>query len=48
MRSILEQSGDYRVGVILEEEDARDALEKAKEFVMQVKKVSDKIIKEKF
>jgi uncharacterized protein (UPF0332 family) len=50
LRQVFEmrESGDYRVGVILEEEDARDALEKAKEFVMQVKKVSDKIIKEKF
>jgi uncharacterized protein (UPF0332 family) len=44
----MRESGDYRVGVIFEEEDAKDVLEKAKEFVMQIKKISEKIIKEKF
>ena len=50
LRQVFEmrESSDYRVGVILEEEDAKDALEKAKEFVEQVKKVSEKIIAEKF
>jgi uncharacterized protein (UPF0332 family) len=43
----MRESSDYRVGLILEE-DAKDALEKAKEFVEQVKKVSEKIIAEKF
>jgi uncharacterized protein (UPF0332 family) len=44
----MRESSDYRVGVIFEEEDAKDVLEKAKEFVMQIKKISEKIIKEKF
>jgi uncharacterized protein (UPF0332 family) len=50
LRQVFEtrESGDYRVGVIFEEEDAKDVLEKAKEFVMQIKKISEKIIKEKF
>jgi len=44
----MRESSDYRVGVIFEEEDAKDVLEKAKEFMMQIKKISEKIIKEKF
>ena len=44
----MRESSDYRVGVIFEEEDAKDVLKKAKEFVMQIKKISEKIIKEKF
>lgn len=42
------ESGDYRVGVIFEKEDAKDVLDKAREFVKTVSQVSEKIIKEKF
>lgn len=42
------ESGDYRIGVIFEKEDAENTLSNAKEFVRKVKEVIKKIIEEKF
>ena len=44
----MRESGDYRIGVILEREDAEEVLKIAEEFVGEVEKVVEKLIKENF
>ena len=50
LRQVFEarESSDYRIGVIFDIEDAKEVLDKSKEFVKKVTEVSVKIIKERF
>lgn len=50
LRQVFEarESSDYRIGVIFEKEDAKEVIDKAREFIKVIGKISEKIIKEKF
>lgn len=50
LRQIFEtrESVDYRIGVLFDQEEAEEIFIKAKEFVENVMKVIEKIVKEKF